>query len=59
MVSVDDAVIGVKSWFLGQQGPWLIVFNSANLIKNAQFSRYIDIKYFIPNVISLDVIVTS
>ena len=58
-VSVDGAVIGVKSWFSGQQGPWLIVFDGSDTIENEQASEYIDIKRFIPDVASLHAIVTS
>ncbi|KAI9773490.1 MAG: Kinesin light chain 3, partial [Geoglossum umbratile] len=58
-VSVDTAVMGVKSWFSIQRGPWLMVFDGADTIENEEASEYIDIKYFIPNIISLHVIVTS
>jgi nucleoside phosphorylase/tetratricopeptide (TPR) repeat protein len=59
MVSVDNAVIGVKSWFSGRQGPWLMVFDGADTIENEEAREYIDIKHFIPDVASLHVIVTS
>ena len=58
-VSVGNAVIGVKSWFSGRQGPWLIVFDGADTIENAQSREYIDTKHFIPNVAGLHVILTS
>lgn len=58
-VSVESAVIGVKSWFSGQRGPWLMVFDGADTIENGKASEYIDIKHFIPDVASLHVIVTS
>jgi hypothetical protein len=58
-VSVDSAVIGVKSWFSDQRGPWLMVFDGADTIENEEASEYIDIKRFIPDVASLHVIVTS
>jgi hypothetical protein len=58
-VSVDSAVIGVKSWFSGQRGPWLMVFDGADTIENEEANEYIDIKRFIPDVASLHVIVTS
>jgi hypothetical protein len=41
-VSVDRAVVGVKSWFSGQRGPWLMVFDGADTIKNEEASEYID-----------------
>lgn len=58
-VSAENAVVGVKSWFSGQQGPWLMVFDGADTIENKQSSEYIDIKRFIPDVTSLHVIITS
>ena len=58
-VSVDSAVVGVKSWFAGQRGPWLMVFDGADVIENDEASEYINIKRFIPNAASLHIIVTS
>jgi hypothetical protein len=58
-VSVEDAVIAVKSWFAGRQGPWLVVFDGADTSDNPKAKEYIDIKHFIPNVASLHVIVTT
>jgi tetratricopeptide (TPR) repeat protein len=58
-ISVENALIGVKSWFSGRQGPWLMVFDGADTIENDQSSEYINIKHFIPNVTSLHVIITS
>ena len=57
--SVENAIIGVKSWFSGRQGPWLMVFDGADAIENKGSSEYIDIKHFIPDVASLHVVVTS
>jgi tetratricopeptide (TPR) repeat protein len=58
-VSVESAVLGVKSWFSGQQGPWLMVFDGADAIENEEASEYIDIKHFIPDVATLRIIITS
>jgi GTPase SAR1 family protein len=58
-ISVEDAVTGVKSWFAGQQGLWLMVFDGADTIENEEEDGYIDIRHFIPTAASLDVIVTS
>ena len=58
-VSVDSAVVGVKSWFAGQRGPWLMVFDGADVIENEEASEYIDIKRFFPDAASLHIIVTS
>ena len=59
MVGVENAVIGVKSWFSGRQGPWLMVFDGADTIENEQSNKYIDIKHSIPDVASLHVVITS
>jgi tetratricopeptide (TPR) repeat protein len=58
-VGVEDALTGVKSWFSGRQGPWLMVFDSADAIEDSTTSGYIDIRHYIPDVGSLHVIVTS
>jgi hypothetical protein len=59
VVSVESAVIGVKNWFSGRQGPWLIVFEGVDSIENREASGFIDKKHFIPNVAGLHVIITS
>jgi hypothetical protein len=33
-VNVESAVIGVKSWFSGRQGPWLMVFDGRRCNRN-------------------------
>ena len=58
-VGVEDAVTGVKSWFSGRQGPWLMVFDGADAIDDSEAGNFIDIRHFIPDVASLHVIVTS
>jgi len=58
-ISVENAVIAVKSWFSSQSGPWLMVFDGADTIENEQSNEYIDIKHFIPDVAYLHVIITS
>lgn len=58
-VGVEDALVGTKSWFSGRQGPWLMVFDSADAIEDEKASGYIDIRHFIPDVASLHVIITS
>jgi hypothetical protein len=59
MISVEDAATGVKSWFAGQRGPWLMVFDGADTIEDEEASGYIDIKHFIPSTVVLDFIITS
>jgi hypothetical protein len=59
IVSIENAITRVKSWFSSRRGPWLIVFDGADIIENEQSSEYIDIKHFIPDVALLHVIITS
>ncbi|CAI6226945.1 unnamed protein product [Periconia digitata] len=58
-ISIDDAVTGVKSWFSGRQGPWLMVFDGADAIEDSKAHNFVNIKHFIPDVASLHVIMTS
>ncbi|XP_014552000.1 hypothetical protein COCVIDRAFT_41753 [Bipolaris victoriae FI3] len=58
-ISVEHAVTGVKSWFARQQGRWLMVFDGADTIEDAEVDGYIDIRHFIPSASSLDVIITT
>ncbi|EXJ95817.1 hypothetical protein A1O1_00941 [Capronia coronata CBS 617.96] len=58
-VSVEDAVLGVKSWFSSRPGSWLMVFDGADVIEKRDSAGYIDIKHFIPDAPSLHVIITS
>ncbi|KAL1641603.1 hypothetical protein SLS61_010027 [Didymella pomorum] len=58
-ISVEDAVTGVKSWFAGQQGRQLMVFDGADTIEDGVADGYIDIKHFLPSAASLAVIITS
>jgi hypothetical protein len=34
---------GVKSWFSGRQGPWLMVFDGADAVDDDKASGYINI----------------
>ncbi|RMD42381.1 hypothetical protein DV735_g2730, partial [Chaetothyriales sp. CBS 134920] len=58
-ISVDKAVIGVKRWFSGRTGPWLMIFDAVDEMENKESAGYIDIRHFIPDVASLHVIITS
>jgi hypothetical protein len=58
-IGVENAVTGVKSWFAGQQGRWLMVFDGADSIEDEEASGYIDIKHFIPCAVALNIIITS
>ena len=43
VMTVDAAVITMKSWFSGQQGPWLMVLDGADSIENEHSSECINI----------------
>ncbi|EUC26825.1 hypothetical protein COCCADRAFT_113294, partial [Bipolaris zeicola 26-R-13] len=58
-ISVEDAVTGVKSWFAGQRGRWLMVFDGADTIEDEEADGYINVKHFIPSTTALDVVITS
>ncbi|KAL9090851.1 MAG: hypothetical protein Q9165_005059 [Trypethelium subeluteriae] len=58
-ISVDRAVTAVKSWFSGREGPWLFVFDGADAIDDEKSKRYIDIKHFIPDIVSSHVVITT
>lgn len=45
ILKVEDAVAGVKSWFHGREGQWLVVLDSADTIDNDQDRSYIDLGY--------------
>ncbi|KAG8525595.1 uncharacterized protein KY384_009239 [Bacidia gigantensis] len=58
-VKVEDAVLGVKRWFQGRQGRWLLVLDSADTIDDSQDKEFIDLHYFLPEARSLHIIITS
>jgi hypothetical protein len=49
----------VRSWFHSQRGRFLVIFDSADTIDDADKASYIDLKYFIPDAPSVDVIITT
>ena len=58
-VKVKDAVAAVKRWFYGHEGRWLVVLDSADTIDNDRDKSYIDLRYFVPDVPGVHVIITS
>jgi hypothetical protein len=42
---VEEAVTIVKSWFHGQSGRFLVIFDSADTIDDADEASYIDLNY--------------
>jgi hypothetical protein len=38
VLGIENTVVGVKSWFSGRQGPWLMVFDGGDTIENEQTS---------------------
>ena len=60
VVKVDDAVAGVKSWLSSRaSGWWLLVFDGADTIDDAEEDEYIDLPHYVPELGLLDVIVTT
>jgi hypothetical protein len=57
--TVEEAVMMVKNWFHGQSGRFLVIFDSADTIDDADKASYIDLNYFIPDAPSVDVIITT
>ena len=57
--TVEEAVMMVKSWFHGQSDRFLVIFDSADTIDDADKASYIDLNYFIPDAPSVDVIITT
>jgi len=49
----------VKSWFHGQSARFLVILDSADTIDHADEASYINLNYFIPDALSVDVIVTT
>ena len=45
-------MIRMKSWFSGKSGPWLMMFDGADMIENRKIGECIDIKHFIPDTSS-------
>lgn len=56
---MGNTVTAAKTWFSGRRGPWLFIFNGAVAIDDEKAKGYITIKYFIPNISSLHVIITA
>ena len=56
---LEDVVPAVKRWFLGQEGRWPVVLDSADTIDNEQDQAHIDLAYFLPDAPGVHVIITS
>lgn len=59
MIKPEDAVLAVKSWFQSRSGGWLMVFDSADAIDDEEDKSYIDLRYFLPDAPSVNVIITT
>ncbi|KAF2475043.1 uncharacterized protein BDR25DRAFT_351526, partial [Lindgomyces ingoldianus] len=59
----EDAVLAVKNWFIEREGRWLFVFDGADGIDsmdaNEEADDFVDIRHFIPDKPSIDVILTT
>ena len=59
LIKLEDAVLAVKSWFQRRNGRWLVVFDSADAIDDEEDKSYIDLRYFLPDAPSVNVIITT
>jgi tetratricopeptide (TPR) repeat protein len=57
--TVSEAVTMVKSWFHGQSGRSLLIFDNAHTIDNPYDISYIDLNYFLPDAPCVDAIITT
>jgi tetratricopeptide (TPR) repeat protein len=58
-VQIADAVAAVKNWFHCHSGRWLFVLDSADSIDNRNEPSYIDLRFFIPDICGVHVIITT
>ena len=56
---VEDAVPAVKRWFYGREKTWLFVFDSADNVDHEREPSYINLRYFLPDDPSVQVVVTT
>lgn len=54
-----SVVSAVKRWFYGRGKRWLFIFDNADSISNQKDPFYVDLRHFLPDDSSLDVIVTT
>ena len=59
IVQIADAVAAVKNWFQCHPGRWLVVLDSADSIDNEDQPSYLDLRFFIPDVRGVHIIITS
>ena len=56
---IEDAVPAVKRWFYGREKTWLFVFDSADNVDHEREPSYINLRYFLPDDPSVQVVVTT
>ena len=56
---VEDAVPAVKRWFYRRQKRWLFVFDSADNVEHEEEPSYVDLRYFLPDDPSVDIVITT
>jgi tetratricopeptide (TPR) repeat protein len=59
IVSIEDAVAAVKRWFHGQTERSLLVLDSADVIDDDDNESYINLEFYLPDVLTVDVIITT
>lgn len=55
----EDAVPAVKRWFYGRRKRWLFIFDSADHVEPECDLASVDLRYFLPDDPSVDVIITT
>ena len=55
----EDAVPAVKRWFYGQQKRWLLIFDSAEYVDLGRDPASVNLRYFLSDDSSVDVIITA
>ena len=58
-ITLDDAVTGVKGWFRQIKRRSLFVIDSADCIDNEEDPSYIDLGYFLPDALQVDIVITT
>lgn len=58
-IQLQQAIPAVKRWFYGRSKRWLFVFDNADSISNPQDPSYVDLRRFLPDDPSIQIIVTS
>jgi tetratricopeptide (TPR) repeat protein len=59
IISVEDAISGVKVWLQGQKGRYLWVMDSADEIEDDRSRLFVNLNHYLPEAPQLDRIITT